>query len=183
MQEDYYESGARDALLVESVPSKQQRKRCCWGLSIPNPRLFVLKSLFVWAASFAFIPLMALNNEGRISAVAYASILVALHVLFLVIYFWRVPFRDLDRNWRSLAARCLGLFASVYLLYLVAGSLSSNLGLLAIDLVGLCMVHTLILTLLTVKVDADHQKKQVNPHFEVLGNHPEYCNDDGAIQA
>ena len=147
MEEDYYQQP-----LLEH-PVKRLRSRRCWGLSIPKPKLFIGKTLFVWAASFAFIPLIAANNAGRITAVTYAAVLIALHVLFLVIYFWRVPFRDLDSNWRSLAARLLGLAASVYLLYIVAGSLPSNLGLLAIDLLGLCCVHTLILLLLTVKVD------------------------------
>jgi len=178
--EDYYER-ASETLLEVPVTKRKSVRRCCFGLSIPNARLFVSKTLFVWAASFAFIPLIALNNSGRITAVAYATILIALHVLFVVIYFWRVSCRELDPNWRSLAARVLGLLASVYLLYVVAGSLPENLGLLAIDLMGLCLVHTLILLLLTVKVDgAASSSKRLRATQQLP---PHAINDDGAILA
>lgn len=130
---------------------------------MPNPKLFTAKTLFIWAASFAFVPLVAANNDGRISAVVYAVVLVVLHVLFLVIYFWRVKFRDLDPGWRSLTARCLGLLASVYLLYLVAGSLPDDIRLLTLDIFGLCFVHTLVLLLLTLKVSYDDDPKQEPP--------------------
>lgn len=81
-------------------------------------------------------------------------ILVALHVVFVVLYFYRVRFRDLDPSRRSLAARVVGLLACVYLLYMVAGHLPKHMGKLAVMLVGLCCVHSLILALLSVEVRA-----------------------------
>lgn len=135
----------------------------CPRLSMPNPKLFAAKTLFIWAASFAFVPLVAADNDGRISAVVYAVILVVLHVLFLVIYFWRVRFRELDPSWRSLTARCIGLVASVYLLYLVAGSLSDDITRLTLDIFGLCFVHTFVLLLLTLKVSYGLEPKQEEP--------------------
>lgn len=139
-----------DALL----PARSGR-RC----QLLQPRLFIAKTILVWAASFAFIPLIDANETGRISALVYAAILVVLHVLFLIIYFWRVRFRELDPNWRSLVARIMGLLASVYLLYLVAGHLSTNLGTLSLELLGLCLVHTFILLLLTIRINSAHDSK------------------------
>lgn len=117
-----------------------------------QPRLFVAKSVFVWMASFAFVPLIAANERGQLSAVVYAAILVLLHVTFIIVYFWRVRFRELDPSWRSLVARCLGLLCSVYLLYLVAGHLSRKLSTLSLELLGLCLVHSFILLLLTLRI-------------------------------
>ena len=84
--------------------------------SLPEKRLFLAKCVFVWAATYAFIPLIAAHQRGRITATVYASLLVAIHVLFIVIYFYKVNFRRLDGSWRSLAARVCGLGACVYLL-------------------------------------------------------------------
>ena len=127
-------------------------KRGC-TVRLASPRLFLTKTAVIVVASYAFIPLIALHNAGRISAIAYASILVALHVAFIVIYLYRVRWRELDGgDRRSIAARVLGLCACVYLLFLVAGHLADGLGLLAIELLGLCAVHTVILALLMTSV-------------------------------
>uniref|UniRef100_A0A7S4AZD3 Uncharacterized protein n=1 Tax=Chrysotila carterae TaxID=13221 RepID=A0A7S4AZD3_CHRCT len=92
-----------------------------------------------------------------ISALAYAIILVSLHVGFVVIYLWRVRFRELDGgDYRSIAARVLGLAFCIVLLWLVAKFTTTSddvkLWVLAIELLGLCAVHTLILTFLMVRV-------------------------------
>jgi len=93
----------------------------------------------------------------QISALAYAIILVSLHVGFVVIYLWRVRFRELDGgDYRSIAARVLGLAFCIVLLWLVAKFTTTSddvkLWVLAIELLGLCAVHTLILTFLMVRV-------------------------------
>lgn len=147
------EAACPEPLVASSKP------RC----ELIQPRLFVAKTLFIFAATFAFVPLIAANAEGRISGIVYAVILVVLHVVFLVVYFWRVRFRELDPNWRSLVARCLGLAASVYLLYLVAGHLSDNLGQLSLELLGLCAVHTFVLLLLTIRINSTRDGKLDNP--------------------
>ena len=74
--------------LLAEVPEKRER----W-LELPNPVMFAAKAAFVWAATFAFVPLIAARQAGRLSALAYALVLVALHLLFIAIYFWRVKFR------------------------------------------------------------------------------------------
>ena len=120
--------------------------------TLPEPKTFALKCLFIFAATYAFIPLIAAHQRGEVTATVYAALLVTIHVLFIVIYFYRVKLRALDSNWRSLTARVVGLLSCVYLLYLVAGHLPTGLGVLALDLLGLCAVHTLILALLSVRV-------------------------------
>eukprot|EP01104_Vermistella_antarctica_P017045 TRINITY_DN5964_c0_g1_i1.p1 TRINITY_DN5964_c0_g1~~TRINITY_DN5964_c0_g1_i1.p1 ORF type:complete len:205 (+),score=56.81 TRINITY_DN5964_c0_g1_i1:163-777(+) len=121
-------------------------------IRLMNPRLFLTKTIVIIAASYAFIPLIALFNEGEISAVLFAIILVALHLFFIVIYLYRVRYRELDGDWKSLAYRLLGLIACIGLLFLVAGTLSENLWVLAAELAALCVVHTFILSLLMVEV-------------------------------
>ena len=58
-----------------------------------------------------------------------------------------------DGDWRSFAARLLGLVACVGLLMLVSGQLShTDLGTLALELAGLSVVHVLVLLLLMTRV-------------------------------
>ena len=58
-----------------------------------------------------------------------------------------------DGDWRSFAARLLGLVACVGLLMLVSGQLShADLGTLALELAGLSVVHVLVLLLLMTRV-------------------------------
>lgn len=121
-------------------------------LSIGEPRLFLKKTAVIILASYAFIPLIAANQAGHLSAVAYGTVLVALHLFFIAVYAYRVQFRKLDADWRSLALRVIGLLACAWLLYVVAGHMPSSLGLLAVELLGLCAVHTLVLALLMVEV-------------------------------
>ena len=136
---------------AHSEPAPEAKRGCT--VRLVSPRLFLTKTAVIVVASYAFIPLIALHNAGRISAIAYASVLVALHVAFIVIYLYRVRWRELDGgDRRSIAARVLGLCACVYLLFLVAGHLADGLGLLAIELLGLCAVHTVILALLMTSV-------------------------------
>ena len=131
-------------------------------LGLVDRNLFLKKTFVIVLATYAFIPIMYLHDQNDLASWAYATILVSLHVGFICIYFWRVKFRSLDPSWRSLAARVLGLLCCVGLLALVAGQLEPDLGRLAIELLGLCAVHTIILGLLMVKVsygDAPKEEK------------------------
>ena len=121
------------------------------GYHLTSPKLFIQKTIIIIVCTYAFIPLILLHNANDISSVIYASILVAIHILFVIIYFWRVKFNKLDKSKRALAARVLGLVICVCLLALVAGHLESNIGRLALDLAGLCVVHTVILGLLMIR--------------------------------
>jgi len=144
---------------------------CCGGrFRLLRPRLFLTKTVFVVLASYAFLPLIAAHNAGRVSAVAYACILVALHLGFVAVYFYRVRFRDLDGDWRSLGARLLGLVCCVFLLALVASSLPKDMGMLSVELLGLCAVHTLILALLMVEVrlDGGFEEADAGAHYAKL---------------
>ena len=38
--------------------------------------------------------------QGAISAIVFAVILVVLHIAFIVIYLYRVKFKQLDGDWR-----------------------------------------------------------------------------------
>lgn len=125
-------------------------------IELTNKKLFFVKTAVIFLATYAFIPIMALHNDGHLTSLTYAVILVALHIAFLAIYVWRVKFRELDPNNASLAARILGLITCVGLLALVAGQLEDDLGRLAIELMGLCAVHTLILGLLMTRCRRAH---------------------------
>ena len=138
-------------LPVEASNNESNRIVGKFTMSLPEPYMFLKKTLFIVAATYLFIPLIALHNKGELSTLLYASILVGLHVIFIVVYFWRVKMKELDQDRRSLYARILGLLACLYLLYMVAGNLEEDLGRLALELLGLCAVHTLILALLMTR--------------------------------
>jgi hypothetical protein len=134
--------------LVDKSDNQAQNK---FAMEMPDKMMFLKKTLFIVAATYLFVPLIALHNKGDVSTVLYASILVGLHIVFIIVYFWRVKVNELDEDRRSLYARVLGLLACLYLLYMVAGNLEDDLGKLAVELLGLCAVHTLILALLMTK--------------------------------
>uniref|UniRef100_A0A0G4H203 Uncharacterized protein n=1 Tax=Chromera velia CCMP2878 TaxID=1169474 RepID=A0A0G4H203_9ALVE len=128
---------------------------CCGGVRFlmtkRDLRLFLWKTAFVFVFTFALVPLIELEN--RIPGTVYAVFLIVLHLVILVIYFWRVHFRALDADWRSLTGRIVGLLASIALLYFAAkNEYKSNIGILCGYMFMLVIIHTLILALLTVRV-------------------------------
>jgi hypothetical protein len=135
----------------------------------PDPRLFWTKTLVIVLASYLFVPIMALHDAGDLSSLAYAIILVVLHLAFLVIYLYKVQVRKLDADYRSVAARVLGLAFCVALLMVVSQFIQADagqLGKLALVLLLLCVVHTAILFLLMVKTepsDASSTEKLISP--------------------
>jgi hypothetical protein len=146
-EENEDKSGDSLHLLSENVEVEEHLQ-----IRLTNPKLFLQKTLVIVLASYAFIPLIALHNGGEISALIFALILVILHLAFIIIYIYKVKFRELDGDRRSLIMRILGLIVCVGLLVLVAEFLPDKLWLLAIELLGLCLVHTFILCLLMVEV-------------------------------
>lgn len=117
---------------------------------LSNPRLFLVKTSSVFALSFALVPLLQWKDE--IPALVYTGSLVALHVFILGIYLYRVRFRDLDPDRRSLVARVLGLAITVYLLSATSTfDADSSIGRLATQMLGVSLVHMLILALLMVR--------------------------------
>ena len=69
--------------------------------------LFVKKTVAVFVLSFALIPLV--DVKGELPALLYAGALVILHVFVMGIYLYRVRFRELDADVRSLLARVLAV--------------------------------------------------------------------------
>ncbi len=119
--------------------------------ALSNPRLFLTKTLMVFALSFALIPLLQWKSD--LPAMAYAGSMVVLHVFILGVYLFRVKFRDLDPDRRSLIARILGLAITSYLLSTTSSfSAESSTGRLALQMLGVSLVHMAILALLMVRV-------------------------------
>lgn len=115
-----------------------------------NPRLFLLKAASVFALSFALVPL--LQWKADIPALLYTGALVGLHVFILGIYLYRVRFRDLDPDRRSLVARVLGLAITTYLLSATSAFDSdSSISRLAAQMLAVSLVHMAILALLMVR--------------------------------
>ncbi|GMH78036.1 hypothetical protein TL16_g07637 [Triparma laevis f. inornata] len=149
----------RDCILSPFSPASAsetlQLTLCCDKFKIMNPKQFLYKNIFIILATYMFIPIIALHDDNKIGGITYASILIGIHVLFIIIYFYKVKFLKLDSNNKQLAARVLGLIFCVMLLGLVAGNLDEDLGMLALELMGLCAVHSMILLLVTVEVNGD----------------------------
>lgn len=117
---------------------------------LSNPRLFLVKTLSVFALSFALVPL--LQSKGDLPALAYTGSLVALHIFVLGIYLYRVRFRDLDPDRRSLIARVLGLAITTYLLSATSAfDADSSIARLTAQMLAVSLVHMLILALLMVR--------------------------------
>lgn len=120
--------------------------------AIVDPRLLLWKSASVFALSFALLPLVALKSD--VPAIAYAGSLVALHVVIVAIYLYRVRFRELDPDRRSLIARVGGLVLTSYLL--IAASkfgAESSFAVLAAQMFVLAAAHLLMLLLMMVRVE------------------------------
>ncbi len=113
--------------------------------------LFVKKTVAVFVLSFALIPLV--DVKGELPALLYAGALVILHVFVMGIYLYRVRFRELDADVRSLLARVLALVVVTYLLFAVSSfEEGSRLSTLALQMLGLSALHTVMLVLLMGRV-------------------------------
>ena len=120
-------------------------------LVLLQPGLFWRKALLVFVASYALLPLMAYKT--KIPGVLYVSLLVGIHVLVLFLYCYKVTFRELDVDRLSLGSRILGLLVVSWLLSVVSGWQDrEHFGILAAQMLVLCLVHTSVLALLMVAV-------------------------------
>jgi len=127
-----------------------------------NPRLFFLKAASVFVLSFALVPLM--QWKADIPALIYTAALVGLHIFILGIYLYRVRFRDLDPDRRSLIARILGLTITTYLLSATSAFDSdSSIGRLAVQMLAVSLVHMVILALLMVRAVRPGTAEAVSP--------------------
>lgn len=119
---------------------------------LTDPRLFAVKTASVFVVSLALVPLVSLKQS--LPVLLYAGGLVVLHVAVLVAYFYRVRFRELDPDRRSLVARVVALAAMTYLLY-VASSFEAGTPLwwLTAQMLALSLLHTVVLLLLMVRLE------------------------------
>lgn len=121
-------------------------------IRIVEPSLFVRKTLSVFVLAFALLPLISLKSQ--VPALAYIGALVVLHIGVLGVYFYRVRFRELDPDWRSLVARVAGLGLMVYLLLLVSKfDAEAPMSTLAMQMGVVSVLHTLVLLFLMARVD------------------------------
>ncbi len=119
-------------------------------LVLANPRLFWLKSLMVFVLAFALVPLVALKSD--VPKMAYAGSLVVLHIAIIAVYFYRVKFRELDPDRRSLVARLIGLALTTYILSASSSfDADSSVADLAWQMLAVSVIHMVMLLLLMVR--------------------------------
>lgn len=122
------------------------------GFRLLEPRLFAWKAASVLLLSAALFPVLAIRDG--IPAQIYAGALVVLHIAILLIYFYRVRFRELDPDFRALALRVLALIVVSYLLVIVSrfdpdGPKST----LAVQLLAITAFHAVLLGLVMIRVE------------------------------
>ena len=121
-------------------------------LVLLKPALFLRKVMLVVVASYALLPLLAYKSS--IPGALYVTLLILIHVGVLVLYLYRITFRDLDVDRLSLGGRILGLAVVTWLLTVVSGWQDrAHIGVLAVQMLVLCLVHTIMLALLMVAVE------------------------------
>eukprot|EP01065_Artemidia_motanka_P038128 TRINITY_DN46999_c0_g1_i1.p1 TRINITY_DN46999_c0_g1~~TRINITY_DN46999_c0_g1_i1.p1 ORF type:complete len:170 (+),score=61.27 TRINITY_DN46999_c0_g1_i1:108-617(+) len=128
---------------------------CCCGVELQltraDRRMFLMKTALVVVVTFALFPLIRLKSS--VPKLTFTILLVALHLVVLVVYFYRVKLRSLDPDCRSVAARVAALLIAVGLLFLAARQEHDTSDLvLVLEMCGLCAIHTAILALLLVRV-------------------------------
>ena len=115
----------------------------------------------MFCLTYLLLPLIWFKS--KLPAGVYAGGLVALHVVVLVVYCYKVAIRQLDPNWQSATVRALGLALSVWLLLIVSSWADSNVTSVAVfagQLAVLCGVHTIILAIIMVRLDPRAQSRQ-----------------------
>jgi hypothetical protein len=120
--------------------------------TLADPRLFLRKTVTVFALAVLLLPLVRMKSQ--VPALAYVTVLLALHVAVLGLYFYRTQVRSLDPDRRSLIARVIAVAFLGYLLYVVSrvSADTPTLWLVAQVLVASAL-HTSLLALLSVKVE------------------------------
>jgi hypothetical protein len=114
--------------------------------------LFAKKTAAVFALSLLLVPLVEM--KGGVPGVVYMVGLVAVHLFVLVIYFYRVRFRELDPDPRSLLARVGALIFMVYLLTVASNfDEATPMSTLLLQMLGVSVLHAIVLALLMVRVD------------------------------
>jgi low temperature requirement protein LtrA len=131
-------------------------------LRLVQPRLFAIKTASVFLLALALVPLLAMKQT--LPAQLYTGALVALHIVILGLYLYRVRFRELDPDRRSLFARVLALVVVSYMLS-AASSFEEgvSLGGLTWQMLGVSVLHTAVLALLMVRVETGAPQVDAEP--------------------
>ena len=120
-------------------------------VEILDRALFVRKTIAVFAASFALVPLLELRSA--VPALLYVVGLIVLHVIVLIVYLFRVPVRQLASSWRGVTARVLALAVVFYLLVLLSRfDEEASRAALAAQLFLVAVLHAVVLLLLTARL-------------------------------
>jgi len=121
-------------------------------LVLLNPALFLRKTALIILASYSLLPLLLYKSS--LPGALYASLLIVIHVGVLIVYVYKVRFRDLDVDRLSLGGRVLGLVTVIWLLTVVSGWQDhDHVGILAVQMLVLCLVHTVVLAFLMVAIE------------------------------
>ena len=116
-----------------------------------QPKLFWKKIVLVFIASYALLPLIL--YKSKLPASIYAIILILIHVGVLIIYCYKVQFNQLDFDRISFGSRILALFVTIWLLTVVSNWQDhTHIGIFALQMLVLCLVHSFVLALLMVAV-------------------------------
>lgn len=119
---------------------------------LEEPRLFLSKAASVLLLSYALLPVLAFKSD--IPALLYVGLLVAIHMFVLGIYLYRVRFRELDPNLRSLFARVVALIVVTYLLVIVSQFEDGSSWLtLSYQMAGITVFHAVLLALIMFHVE------------------------------
>lgn len=151
------DNNAIDGNTAQEIPSLPLCKlSTSRRLVLLKPALFLRKVVLVVLASYALLPLLA--YKSRIPGALYVSLLILIHVGVLFLYLYKVAFRKLDVDRLSLGGRILGLCVMTWLLMVVSGWQDrKHIGVLAAQMLVLCLVHTIMLSLLMVAVEEEEE--------------------------
>lgn len=120
-------------------------------LSVDDPRLLSIKIVTEFAAAFALLPLI--SEKARFPSLLYVGFLLVLHLVVLVAYVYRVRFRELNPDWRSLVARLVAVAVVVYFLVLVSDFQDGqSVARIAWTLLVISVLHAVVTTLLMLRV-------------------------------
>jgi hypothetical protein len=116
-----------------------------WRLELLNPELFWKKIVLVSGTMLVLVPLVLLKT--RVPAVIYVSLLLAIHLLILVVYLYRVEWRQFSRI--GLAGRIVSVLIFSYLLAKVKFSAGPEV---LLSIAAAFTLHIAILATLMMKV-------------------------------
>jgi len=119
-------------------------------VEVVEPKLFIKKLVIIFSATILLIPLI--HYKLLLPAGIYLSFLLALHIIFVIIYFRRVPWRDFRANRTTFILRITAVIFFAYLLAALkyVGSPTA----IILNLSAALGIHIIILMCLMIKLVA-----------------------------